>query len=235
MTSVVRTRRLASHRTTTTGHPRWLRGAGWSAIAAGLLGVLGIAAGFAFSGDGGGPEHELHWVSHLVGTPSGIATIGALAGVVWLERRPLGRAGLVAAGALGVASAVGAVGGALVGWAGGVQGISGGGLWDTGHRIGDLGVVGVPAGLALGVVVALRAEVLPRWSGWLPFLAVPSAVVTGILLGALGHDAGTAAVIVMAAPAVQLAVWGQRMLTLDGRVDAAASARAGTEAPVARP
>lgn len=204
---------LARHQATTTGHPRWLRGAGWSSTAAGLLGVLGIVTGFAFPADGGGPEHELHWVSHLIGTPSGIATIGALAGVVWLERRPLGRAGLVAAAAVCAASVVGAVGGALVGWAGGVQGISAGGLWDTGHRIGDLAVVGLPAGLALGVVVALRAQVLPRWSGWLPFLAIPPAAATGILLGALGRDAGTAAVIVMAAPAAQLAVWGHRMLS----------------------
>jgi hypothetical protein len=206
-------------------YPRWLRGVGWSAVAAGMCVVLGVVTGFAFGAcDGVGPEHQLHWVSHLVGTPAGLTTIGALCGVVWLERRALGRAGLVVAIAAGVAGLVGAVGGALVGWAGGVQGISGGGLWDTGHRIGDLGAVGLPAGLALGVVVALRAEVLPRWSGWLPFLAIPPAVATGIVLGALGHDAGTAAVIVMVAPAAQLAVWGHRMLTLDGRAaDAAAT------------
>lgn len=215
---------LVPDRTTRT-YPRWLRVAGWSAFAAGVFGVLGIPAGFAFSGDGVGPEHELHWVSHLVGTPAGLATVGALVGVVWLERRALRLAGIVAAVVLGAASAVGAVGGALVGWAGGVQGISGGGLWDTGHRIGDLGLLGLPAGLALGVVVALRAEVLPRWSGWLPFLAIPPAVVTGILLGALGHDAGTAAVIVMAAPAAQLAVWGHRMLTPDGRVAGTAASQ----------
>jgi hypothetical protein len=195
----------------TRGNLRWFRAAGAAAIVAAPLGWIAVASGFALSGDGPGPEHRLHWLSHLLDAPAALAAAAALIGVGLLERG-LGRIGRAAIVVAVLAGVVGAVGGVLVGWAGGVQDSTSGGLYDLGHGVGDVGALGLPAGLVLSVVVIVRARVLPTWSGWIPFAALPVAAVAGVVLGAAGRDGGTAFVLFLAAPGVQLLVWGRAML-----------------------
>jgi hypothetical protein len=50
------------------------------------LGWIAAASGFVLSGDGIGPEHRLHWFSHLLGTPAALAAASGLIGVGLVER-----------------------------------------------------------------------------------------------------------------------------------------------------
>lgn len=104
-----------------------------AAIAGGILQWATIWAGFAFSSDGTGPEHEFHWISHLLGAPAGVALLLAIYGIFIIERPNLGWLGRSAAFVAAIGFLIDAIGGTLVGWAGGVQGISSGGLYHLGH------------------------------------------------------------------------------------------------------
>jgi hypothetical protein len=128
---------------------RLLRLAGWAGIAgAAFAWVVLLTEYVLFTGSPGGHEHELHWVSHLLGGPAGLLLVGALAGVAAVEWPHLGRVGRGALVVCAASAVLGAAGGLVVGWTGGVEGSTDGRLWDLGHRIGDLGALGLPAQVA---------------------------------------------------------------------------------------
>jgi hypothetical protein len=181
---------------------------GVAATVGGLLQWIATWSGFALPGDGIGVEHELHWLSHLLTVPAALALLIALYGIALLERETLrwpGRAAVLVAAAGLVMEALG---GSLVGWAGGVQDVRSGGLYDVGHDIQSAGFFNLPGLVLLGLVIGLRGRYLPRASGWIPILSVPVAAAAGATIGALGADGGTAAAIFFGSIGLQYLVWG---------------------------
>jgi hypothetical protein len=63
-----------------------LAGIGGAVVAWGVL----LTEYVLFTGSLGEHEHELHWVSHLLGSPAGLLLVGALAGVAAVEWPGLG-------------------------------------------------------------------------------------------------------------------------------------------------
>jgi hypothetical protein len=185
------------------------------AVAATMGGVLQWIAtwsGFALPGDGIGAEHELHWISHLLGVPAGLALLVALYGIARLERETLGWPGRAAGLLAAVGLLMDVLGGSLVGWAGGVQQVRSGGLYDIGHDIQSAGVFTLPGLVLLGLVIGRSGRCLPRAGGWLPILSIPVAAAAGAVIGALGADGGTAAVIFYGSIGLQYIVWGTSAL-----------------------
>lgn len=181
---------------------------GVAATTGGVLQWIAIWSGFALPGDGIGAEHELHWLSHLLAVPAAVALLIALCSIAVLERKTLGWVGRAAALLAAAGLLMDVIGGSLVGWAGGVQEVRSGGLYDVGHDLQSAGALALPGLVLLGSVIGWCGGYLSRVAGWIPVLSIPVAAAAGAVIGALGEDGGTAAAIFFGSIGLQYVIWG---------------------------